>query len=339
MKKRVVSSFIALVLSIIISSAVSGIHLAISLPDDFELPLGNDFIEVPETIQEEDLEVSVMSFNVRLIAKEDNKQDYWTNRKEPMIKLLNSYGPDIIGFQEVTHPQYRYLIERLGDEYSYFGLSRSGMGLFRGDMVLKSTDPEVTLVNRILISIIDEASVIFFRKSRFELLDASSFWLSQTPDKPSKGWDASHKRICSYVQLKDHYTGESFGVFNTHMDHIGWQARENSVNLMIEKAHEQGDDIFITMGDFNFPEGHELYDNIMAEGTLSDSKYLAPQEMSDDGPTYNGFGKSSREEPIDFILVTEEYLDVKSYQILTDKYSNNNYISDHYPVFVRFGFK
>ena len=59
-----------------------------------------------------------------------------------------------------------------------------------------------------------EHSAIFYRKDRFTLIKNGDFWLSETPDQPSKGWDATCcNRICSWVQLTDNATGKNFYFF------------------------------------------------------------------------------------------------------------------------------
>lgn len=304
-------------------------------PLDNPKVLGVESISVPENLQDQDKTLTIVSYNIRLLTKEDVEEHYWSNRKEPMVNLIDDMNPDIIGFQEVTHPQYRYLIENMSDEYNYYGLYRSGLNLERGDIIVPDPDPNPTLTNQLFISIVDEGSPIFYKKSRFELLEADNFWLSETPDKPSAGWDASIKRICTYVTLKDHYTDEIITVYNTHFDHKGEIAREESGKLIYDYIDEsQGK--AIAMGDFNIPEGEDVYNTII-EGSLSDSKYLAPLTNRDNIPSYNGYGKYTRDVPIDFIFVDERYYDSLNYKVVSEK-NDEYYISDHFPIKVELEF-
>src|SRR3546814_15427461 len=48
-----------------------------------------------------------------------------------------------------------------------------------------------------------EYSAIFYKKDRFRLLDHDTFWLSETPEVPSKGWDAALNSICTWGKLRD----------------------------------------------------------------------------------------------------------------------------------------
>ncbi len=330
--------FVAMI-SILAASANVGVLFGayrIGLPDNNAVTLGADYIAVPASVSNEDMEIKAMTFNIRCFTKESDKQNYWDNRKEHVSALVRQYAPDVVGFQEVTHPQYKYLISALGDEYAFVGISRSGIGLERGDLLIDSISPKVNIFNRLFSSIISEAAVIFYKKSRFELLEYDTLWLSETPSKPSRGWDAGVKRICNRVKLKDHYSGAEFTLMNTHFDNKGALAKEKSVELILQWS-EQADKV-IVMGDFNIQEKTQLYTRLVSD-TLSDTKYLAPEGDSDSGITSNGYGASKDSEAIDYILVKSDQVEVLSYSIIRDKYGSGYYISDHYPVLARIIFK
>jgi endonuclease/exonuclease/phosphatase family metal-dependent hydrolase len=163
--------------------------------------------------------------------------------------------------------------------------------------------------------VFDEFTPIFYLKEKYDLVDSGSFWLSETPQKPSKGWDAQLNRICTWAVLRNKETGESYAHFNTHLDHVGAQARLNSVQIILDKIAELNLPTVCT-GDFNVSEGSEVYRGMTA--ALGDSKYLAPDTMS--MGTFNGFdmeglaGKS----PIDFLFVTKDTITPKVYRVVTD---------------------
>ncbi len=301
--------------------------------------MGRDNIVLPDDPENYDTNIKAMSYNIRLITGEDIKEHYWVNRKEHIIDLLEYNDADIIGFQEVTHPQYNFLIERMGDEYDYYGIYRSGLNRERGDRIIRGLKPEPGFINNLLLSVVvDEGSPIFYRKSRFQLLDYNTFWLRENPERPGRGWDASIRRICSYVKLLDHYTDEIITVYNTHFDHRGDLARQKSADLIYEYIMEDTRGTPIAMGDFNIPEGGEVYESIVSR-SLSDTKFLSPEAKRDSGPTFNGFGRYPGEVPIDFIFTDADVFNVLSYSIITDKYDDEYYISDHYPVFVELEYK
>ena len=153
--------------------------------------------------------INAMSFNIRYDNPEDGAQN-WHHRKENVVRMLNFYDLDIIGMQEVLVSQLNYLKDNLKD-YQAIGVGRED-GKEKG-----------------------EFAPVFFRKDRFKELKSGTFWLSETPEKVSKGWDAALERIATWIVLKDKTTGKDFIFMNTHFDHRGKQARIESAKLLKTK--------------------------------------------------------------------------------------------------------
>ena len=118
---------------------------------------------------------SAMTFNVRYATAKDGINQ-WENRKKDVLNLLKNYSPDIVGFQEMLKSQLEFIDENL-NEYNYVGVARED-GKSEG-----------------------EFSPIFFNTKKYKIIENGTFWLSKTPDVPSIGWDAAHKRVCTYVKL------------------------------------------------------------------------------------------------------------------------------------------
>lgn len=239
----------------------------------------------------------------------DNPKDtgnLWINRREIMADLITKYGFDIFCSQEAKANQIKDLIDRM-PQYEWAGIDKQGNGT-------------------------DEFCAIFYNKSRFKLLDKGHFWLSETPDVPSKGWDAKYKRVCSWVFVKDLKTQHKFYVFDTHFDHKGMLAQTNSAKLIISKIAEVMQKYpAILCGDFNFDRTNPNYQVLAKSGILKDAFKVAKKVKSSDG-SYNGFDINSRpESPIDHIFISGEQLGVVQYSIIKDNY-NGKLPSDHYPV-------
>ena len=305
------------------------------IPLDNPIALGSSSIEIPANLTDDGKALSVMSFNIRCFTKEAEEINYWTNRKDAVLALILNYSPDIIGFQEVTHPQYLFLMEELGDLYGYYGSYRSGLNVERANFLIKTSDPKVSSINTNYSSMISEASPIFYKKSRFEVVDHDMFWLSETPEKPSKGWDAKLKRIATYLEFKDHYTDNTVHFVNTHFDHMGDAAKLNSAKLINDYIGDRSN--FIVVGDFNSMEGTEPYTELLSK-TLVNSKYCILETERSNGPTSNGYGTFKEELPIDHIFLQNTY-SAQSYLIIEDKRADGNYISDHFPILVNLGYK
>jgi len=250
-------------------------------------------------------EISVMSFNIRNAS--DRGTESWEARLENFISLIKNASPDLMGFQEVLHNQYLDLIERF-PEYGYAGAGRDD-GVNAG-----------------------EYAAIFYGKDRFSLIEINHFWISETPEKPSFGWDAVCIRICTYVKLLDHKTKKEFIHFNTHLDHVGQNAMLEGAKLIRKNMLEKKIPAFAT-GDFNITENSEPY-KIMTQPGLSDSKYTAKSSMSHG--TFHGYQPSETvkdNSPIDYLFYTDKDFDIKTYKVLVNG-SAGAYTSDHYPVLV-----
>jgi len=251
-------------------------------------------------------EIKIMSYNIRLDVKSDG-ENRWEKRKEKVAGLLNYYEADFIGLQEVVHNQLLYLKDNLPG-YSFTGVGRDD-GKEAG-----------------------EYSCIFYRKDKYTLIQQSTFWLSPTPEVPSKGWDAALNRVCSYGLFKDKKTKQLLWVFNTHFDHMGKLARLESAKLIIKKINELNTKSYpvIVSGDFNSkPEdGPSQYMMANMQNSRSISKLVYGA-----ADTWNGF--TFNEKPngcIDYIFVSnDKMITVSKFATITDSYEMK-YPSDHFPV-------
>jgi endonuclease/exonuclease/phosphatase family metal-dependent hydrolase len=258
-------------------------------------------------------ELIVGSYNVRLAIASDTG-NLWTTRAPVVASLLRFHDFDIFGTQEGFKHQLEDIRTALSF-YTYAGVGRDD-GKEKG-----------------------EHAAIFFKKDRFKLLKKGDFWLSQTPDKPSKGWDATCcNRICSWVYLQDNQTKKKFYVFNAHFDHQGVVARKESSKLILDRIKAiAGKEPVILTGDFNGDQSSEWYQTVANSGMLTDT-YKQVQYPYANSSSFNGFGKSSyTNEIIDHVFTTHHFK-VKKWGLLTDTY-NGKYPSDHFPVLVSLRFK
>ncbi len=249
--------------------------------------------------------IKVMTYNIRLDLASDG-ENRWDNRKEMLAGQVLFYEPDFLGVQEALHNQMDYLAKALPN-YKYIGRGRDD-GRQQG-----------------------EYSAIFYNAENFDVLDQATFWLSETPVTPSKGWDAAYNRVCTYGIFRDKKTGVKLWVFNTHLDHVGNIARVESAKLILQKIKQlntQNLPVVLT-GDFNLEDNSESIKLISTE--LNDAKKSAKQVFGPDG-TFNAF---QFDKPvitrIDYIF-TSRNIAVKKYAVLSDS-KNCRYPSDHLPVY------
>ena len=259
----------------------------------------------PETVPEAKItqKITVMSYNVYIKGSGEKSPE---NRTPLVAQMIKKYSPDSFGLQEADEGWLERL-PALMEEYDYVGIGRNSN---KGG---------------------GEASPVFYKKDKYELLDSGTFWLSKSPEKASKGWDAMFKRICTYAILKDKETGFTYAHFNAHFDHIGVIARLESVAVIADKIAEIAPDIPVVFsGDLNDYEGADMYARVLESG-LKDTKYLA-KTTSGGNVTYHGYSELvEKEAPIDFIFVNAFAADVSSYAVGSEKIEGI-YASDHHPV-------
>ena len=251
---------------------------------------------------------SIMSYNIRY----DNIWDMensWAIRKNKVTQIFIQYAPSIIGIQEGLLKQVQYIDSCLTN-YGYVGAGRDD-GKEQG-----------------------EFCAIYFDTTRYSVLKDSTFWLSETPDTISVGWDAALERICTYGLFKDRKTAEEFWVFNTHFDHMGARAREQSSGLilkMIKKINRRSLPL-ILMGDFNSIPDSPPVNKIKTD--LNDALQISLEELQGPRGTFNGFNADlSIEKRIDYIFTGN--FKVLSYIHIDDRLNDNRHISDHLPVMVK----
>ncbi len=258
-------------------------------------------------------QIKVISYNIRLSglghARGVDGVHYWDNRRHASINMINDEKPTIFGLQEACSDQMDFLVENLPD-YDHIGVGRDD-GQRAGEFMS-----------------------IFYNKEQVELLDGGTFWLSETPEKVSQGWDAACRRTCTWTRMRMKATGDEFIYLNTHLDHRGAKAQEESIKLIIERVKPYLDEelpIFLS-GDFNavpessiFPPLAEVMDN---------SRDVA--EESDYRGTFNGWNTVKTPTLIDHIFLRNA--EAYSFRVLCDKNYGAPLISDHYPVVLEAGF-
>ncbi|MEN9987187.1 MAG: hypothetical protein RLZZ585_226 [Bacteroidota bacterium] len=250
--------------------------------------------------------LNLMSYNIRYDITTSNASP-WNERHKAISSQLNRFDVDIVGMQEVlVHQKEQMLLDLPG--YESIGVGRDD-GKNAG-----------------------EFSPIFYKEERFRVLKSGTFWLSPTPDIPSKGWDAALNRICTYAQFFDLESKQSFWVFNTHFDHVGEVARMKSSVLILQKIQEvtKGKrEIVIFCGDLNLNDDHPTISFLQAQ--MKDALLGSKQVKSNMNNTFNNFDlKNEASNRIDYIF-TNKKVEILTFETIVEPFGIS-YPSDHFPI-------
>jgi endonuclease/exonuclease/phosphatase family metal-dependent hydrolase len=268
-------------------------------------------------------ELTLMCFNIRYDNPADG-QDRWDQRTPLVIDTIREHDPDVVGLQEALQHQLQDLLEAL-PEYAHVGVGRDD-GKSGG-----------------------EYSAILYRKSRLMPASSGTFWLSDTPEAPgSKSWGNRVIRICTWTHLRDQQSGQSFWIYNTHLDHDSQNAREEGVKLIARRIAERqpkeqagSREPAFLMGDFN--AGEENPATMYIKGRVQTGLDPAPIAMVDtfralhpdeaEVGTFHRFRGTPGRDKIDYIFA-EPDITVRSAEIIR-KNDNGRYPSDHFPLIAK----
>ena len=251
--------------------------------------------------EEEKQRLTVVSYNMR-VGTADDGENSWEKRKRATPLMLRDKMPDIFGVQEALGFQVDYIMENC-PEYASVGVGRDD-GAEKGEYMS-----------------------IFWNTSYVEMKDWGTFWLSETPDVPSMGWDAACMRTATWALMKDKRNGREFYYVNTHLDHRGREAQKNGLSLIVSRIKEMNPEGWpmVLTGDFNVKPGAEALTSLV--GYMQDARSTA--QVTDTLASFTGWGK--RADVLDYVYYSG-FGSCESFETVVDEYDGVPYISDHYPV-------
>ena len=263
-------------------------------------------------------ELNVVSFNIRMGIAKDGENS-WEYRKTASAEMVKTLAPDIMGVQEAFDFQTEYIKEQCPDY--------DGVGVGRDD---GKTSGEIMM--------------IFYNTKKVELEKWGTFWLSETPDVPSFGWDAACRRTATWALLKMRKSGREIYYVNTHLDHQGRVAEKNGLKLIVERIDSINPKKYpmVLTGDFNVLPADAVLDDL--DRIMSSARATA--DVTDSIPSFNAFGK-----PLKHAAIGDQFVDLAttagltidyiyysgfskcpSFRTVTESFDGIPYISDHYPV-------
>lgn len=256
-------------------------------------------------------ELRVMTFNLR-VRKVLDGPNIWDRRRDRVVERVRGFDPDLLGTQEGLDFMETFLRQRLTD-YTFFGAGRRDGGP-AGEMC-----------------------GVFYRTSRFELLDRGHFWLSTTPKKPgSRAWGALAPRMVTWVKLRPRDGGPIFCWFNTHFDAWNPWARAKSAALLRDQMRRIAGPLpCILTGDFNSAPGFAPYRTLLAKhqsaaASLHDVFRAAHPVATHAEGTFHLFTGWRCGRRMDWILATPRFQTIRCE--IDHTRGPHGYPSDHFPV-------
>lgn len=252
--------------------------------------------------------IKIASYNIRCdVVADDKSGNSWEIRKYPLIDLILDKDFDMVGIQE----PYENQIDDLNDLLD-------GYDNVSAPYATKSF------------------LAIYFKNNKFKVLDEGMFWLSETPDRKSMGWDADEYRIVHWAKFSHLNSGIEFYCFNSHYYWKRVTARKNSGPLTAKMIEEiAGDKPVIFLGDLNSTPNTSQIKSLSRK--LNDAfenstiKPVGPENTNLGGGKFTG----NPHNRIDYIFVSQN-IKVLDFYTYDDKYENSDgkirYPSDHLPI-------
>ena len=256
------------------------------------------------------------SYNV-WISKLGKGDNAWEFRRDRLAQSIVDLNADVIGMQEVDTRIQNELPELLAKHgapayewYIFSPYSQDGKG--------------------------NKAQALIYKKERFEIVESHNFWMSETPELMSKGWDEERFYRGGFcVIMKDKTTGKKFFLMHSHFP-LGKVARARAADVAIameKKYNKKGLPSFL-IGDLNNRPDSEGSQILRTYWT--DSFIALPQELKEGSEgTFNGvkINRDMNTSPrIDYVYFRNTDAPLK-YGCFNNKY-DGFWPSDHCAVYV-----
>lgn len=167
------------------------------------------------------LPIRLLTHNIRYATTSPSQGEKpWADRKQLLLNELYfntlQNAESFICLQEVLHSQ---LVDIMT------GLNSTSMGNGEWDYIGVGRDDGKEA---------GEYSPIIYRKEVWEVKSWKTVWLSETPDRPGKGWDAASVRIVTVGMFQHRASKQEVVGMCTHFDDQGEKSRTESAKLILK---------------------------------------------------------------------------------------------------------
>jgi endonuclease/exonuclease/phosphatase family metal-dependent hydrolase len=247
------------------------------------------------------MNLNVISFNLRY--RDDANENSIAQRAQRLNIILPRYDADILCMQEISKTWQPHLENDYREQY---------------DMYLQYRNETTDI----------EAIAILWKKDRFDCLDRGCFWLSDTPEVESRGWDELYNcfRICNYVILREKTSSKTFVVMNTHFG-FGDNGQIKSCELIYSYSQKISNLPTLVLGDFNMQPSSPAYDTMIRH--FRDVNNCISNDMR---PTWHGYEPEViTSAHIDYCFIDNRIVPVK--RVLITDTVNGKFPSDHFGLY------
>ena len=255
--------------------------------------------------------------------KKASESRLWENSRDIVAQMIVDADWDIVGVQEggnLVREELPALVKAKGGKKYKWWFQRPNPAI-----------PEQEDTNL--------ANGMVWRSDRFKVSNKQVYWLSPTPDTPSKAWEekVKHWRFVMSAKVKDKKTGLEFIFMVTHCP-LMKSVNEKAAKLIVEreKLMNPEDEVVIFVGDMNSRIGSPYTRIIRTHFT--DTRDIAKLKSEISG-TMNGaeVRETPKDYTLDYIYIRGSKLkyEVLRHDVLVDKYRVNGkeyFPSDHCPV-------
>lgn len=245
--------------------------------------------------------LSTVTLNLRFGLADDGPND-WSNRFQAYPELMSAYPSDFFAFQEANDFQIDALSGILPD-YRVVGIRPDAPDRWQHNPV--------------------------FYRPDWTCVASDHFYLSTTPDRPSKDPDSRWPRQCTIGRFESN--GQTVTIVNTHFD-FDPSVQNRSARLIRNRLGGNPKDIpELVMGDFNAEPGSPPWRTFTEDTTLPGAPFSQAMPEPNTG-TYHGFSGMPDGRVIDWVLYRGDVRPQWA-KVIQDRF-RGFHPSDHFPIVV-----
>ncbi len=242
--------------------------------------------------------IRVMTLNLRFGLADDGPNS-WPYRKDALAILLKKHPVDFFAFQEANDFQIEFIAGVL-ESYGFIGQRKPAPSFWQNN-------------------------VVFYDRRSWNLTGKDHFFLSPTPDIPSRFRQSRWPRQCTFGRFAAQ--GRNIVCINTHLDFKSRIQKAGAEIILRRLERFDARSPAILMGDFNCGEGSSAYRVFTAPSGAAPFHNVFKKNQPSTHHDFTGVGRGKA---IDWILYRGSVKPLTA-EVITDRFAGS-LVSDHFPV-------